>query len=274
SRCMSPCSTKSTRAPRFLNAPAKMRCRSTGICNLWVSNKTCRQTITCGSRAKRRIGSMVNPAMDQPSLSDNDTLLITTPNNNYNHVNMSAAKRIKRNIIKGFSATAFCGLSLACAGTNPSNNTPVDYVNPYMGNISHLLVPTYPTVHLPNSFLRVYPERADFTGDRLRGLPLIVTSHRGRSAFNLSPFQGNEQDLRPVVSYSYDQEEIVPYAYSVYLDEQQTAVSYAVSHQSALYGLDFGKDGPAYVVVNSGNGALRWDGEALSGHQSIGNGTN
>lgn len=25
--------------------------------------------------------------------------------------------------------------------------TPVDYVNPYMGNISHLLVPTYPTVH-------------------------------------------------------------------------------------------------------------------------------
>ena len=36
--------------------------------------------------------------------------------------------------------------------------TPVDYVNPYMGNISHLLVPTYPTVHLPNSMLRIYPE--------------------------------------------------------------------------------------------------------------------
>jgi len=26
---------------------------------------------------------------------------------------------------------------------------PVDYVNPYMGNISHLLVPTFPTIHLP-----------------------------------------------------------------------------------------------------------------------------
>ena len=36
---------------------------------------------------------------------------------------------------------------------------PVDYVNPYMGNISHLLVPTFPTIHLPNSMLRVYPER-------------------------------------------------------------------------------------------------------------------
>jgi len=36
---------------------------------------------------------------------------------------------------------------------------PVDLVNPYMGNISHLLVPTYPTVHLPNSMLRFYPNR-------------------------------------------------------------------------------------------------------------------
>lgn len=69
---------------------------------------------------------------------------------------------------------------------------PVDYVNPYMGNISHLLVPTFPTVHLPNSMLRVYPERADFTGDRLGGLPIIVTNHRERSMLNLCPYQGDE----------------------------------------------------------------------------------
>ena len=65
--------------------------------------------------------------------------------------------------------------------------SPVDYVNPYIGNISHLLVPTFPTIHLPNSMLRVYPERADFTSDLINGLPLITTSHRGSSAFNLSP---------------------------------------------------------------------------------------
>jgi hypothetical protein len=54
-----------------------------------------------------------------------------------------------------------------------NNSAPVDYVNPYIGNISHLLVPTFPTIHLPNSLLRVYPERGDYTGDVLRGLPLI-----------------------------------------------------------------------------------------------------
>jgi len=31
-------------------------------------------------------------------------------------------------------------------------------VNPLYGNISHLLVPTYPTVHLPYSMLRVLIE--------------------------------------------------------------------------------------------------------------------
>ena len=72
---------------------------------------------------------------------------------------------------------------------------PVDYVNPYMGNISHLLFPTYPTVHLPNGMLRVYPERKDFTSDLCHGLPIAVTSHRGASAFNLSPVCGLNEGI-------------------------------------------------------------------------------
>ena len=146
---------------------------------------------------------------------------------------------------------------------------PVEYVNPYMGNISHLLVPTYPTVHLPNSMLRVYPERGDFTGDRLGGLPLIVTSHRGSSAFNLSPYQGDEAGLKPVIQYSYDREKIVPYRYQVYLDEANIEVDYAPSHQSAVYSLTFEKDGPAYLVFNSRNGELKCDGNTVSGFQYV-----
>ncbi|MDN5306573.1 MAG: hypothetical protein PWQ53_1232, partial [Bacteroidota bacterium] len=105
----------------------------------------------------------------------------------------------------------------------------VDFVNPYMGNISHLLVPTYPTVHLPNSMMRVYPNRADYTGDLLNGLPILVTTHRGASAFCISPFQGDESEIKPVMAYSYDLEKIKSYEYSVYLDEQQIDVKYAVS---------------------------------------------
>ena len=146
---------------------------------------------------------------------------------------------------------------------------PVDFVNPYMGNISHLLVPTYPTVHLPNSMLRVYPERGDFTGDRLYGLPLIVTSHRGNSAFNLSPFQGNPEEMKQVISYSYDQEKIDPYRYRVFLDEVNMDVDFAPSFQSALYSITFGNKAPNYLIFNTRNGELIAEGNNVSGFQYV-----
>ena len=105
--------------------------------------------------------------------------------------------------------TLLFGLScllMACTASVATEKTLVDYVNPYMGNISHLLVPTFPTIQLPNSMLRVYPERGDYTADKVKGLPLIVTNHRERSAFNLTPFQGEREELQPVVSYTYDNE--------------------------------------------------------------------
>ncbi len=160
-----------------------------------------------------------------------------------------------------------------CFAQNKEAKQPVDYVNPYMGNISHLLVPTYPTIHLPNSMLRVYPERSDYTGVVLRGLPLEITSHRGSSAFNLSPWQGDVAGLKPIISYSYDLEKLTPYSYSVYLDEQQTEVNFGLSRQSAIYELTFTRDLPVGLVLNSRNGEMKWDGESLSGFQLLENNT-
>src|SRR5690606_29303365 len=151
--------------------------------------------------------------------------------------------------------------------------SPVDYVNPYIGNISHLLVPTFPTVHLPNSMLRVYPERADYTSDQIKGLPLIVTSHRGRSAFNLSPVQSPGTALKPVHQFSYDNEKISPYSYQVTLDENRTLVQYAPSHQSALYSIQFTQNMPAYLIFNTINGKIRIDGNKVYASQKLDNRT-
>lgn len=136
-----------------------------------------------------------------------------------------------------------------------------------------MLVPTFPTIHLPNSLLRVYPQRRDFTEIRLHGLPLVVTSHRGASAFNLSPFQGEESELKSVIDFRYDQEKLSPYSYSVYLDEQQIKVDYGISHQSAVYELQFEKDDPTYLILNTSAGEISWDGKAISAYQFIGNNT-
>ncbi len=172
------------------------------------------------------------------------------------------------------SAVGIAILLLSCSSVqNQSAREPVDYVNPYMGNISHLLVPTFPTIHLPHSMLRVYPERRDFTGDVLEGLSIVVTSHRGSSAFNLSPFYESRKELKPVVAYSYDNEKITPYSYSVYLDDEGISVEYGLSHQSAIYELLFEKEEAVSVALNSRRGELTWDGTAFSGFQLIKNDT-
>ena len=121
--------------------------------------------------------------------------------------------------------------------------------------------------------LRVYPERPDYTSDQIKGLPLIVTSHRGSSAFNLSPYQGREETLRPVVNYTYDNEVIKPYYYRVYLDEQNTDIKYAPSHQSAQYEISYEKDAPVYLILNSKNGAMRVNDNTVSGYQQLENNT-
>lgn len=173
------------------------------------------------------------------------------------------------------ASVALVSMLGACSGVQNQVTAvkgPVDYVNPYMGNISHLLVPTFPTIHLPNSMLRAYPERADYTTDQLNGLPLIVTSHRGSSAFNLSPYQG--ENLCPVVAYSYDDEKLKPYYYEVILDDEEIKVKYAPSHQSALYQIDYSQqDKPVYMMINSRNGAIKAGDGFVSGYQQLENNT-
>jgi len=178
-----------------------------------------------------------------------------------------------RNLAVGLVALFCFACSAPREDRTSAEKQPVDFVNPYLGNISHLLVPTFPTVHLPNSLLRVYPERRDYTEIRINGLPLVVTGHRRSSAFNLSPFQGDENKIKPVIEYSYDQEKLTPYSYSVYLDDQQIQVDFGLSHQSAAYELQFEQDTPVFLILNSRMGRMKWNGEALRGHQLIGNDT-
>ena len=172
---------------------------------------------------------------------------------------------------KVWAFLAVAALICACGGKGQKEY--VDYVNPYIGNISHLLVPTYPTIQLPNSMLRVYPGRSDYTSERVNGLPVVVTNHRERSAFNLTPYQGEE--LKNVRSYTYDNEKITPYSFSTELDDNSMAVKYALSHQSAIYNIEFcSADKPVYIMVNSKNGAMHADAKGISGHQRLSGNTN
>lgn len=138
---------------------------------------------------------------------------------------------------KSFFLIFFIHIVSCVVATNQNleDKFPVDYVNPYIGNISHLLVPTYPTVHLPNSMLRIYPVREDYSSNYISALPLIVPDHRKGSVINIIPSRGTIPSDLNQIKLSYDNEVIKPYLYDTYLDEIGVNVKFVPSHQSALY---------------------------------------
>lgn len=167
-------------------------------------------------------------------------------------------------MFKKYIFSALMAAALALPG-KAAVKEPVDYVNPYIGNISHLLVPTFATVQLPNSMLRVYPERADFTSEYINGLPIIVTNHREKSAFKLSV--STDQIRSSVVPVNYDNEHLTPYSFDVLMNDGEIYAEYALSHQSAIYRLK--ADKPVNIALSSLDGKVELEGNAIKGYQTV-----
>lgn len=182
-------------------------------------------------------------------------------------------RRVRQQFVFGCAAIA-CGLgwSATLAAQTPAAKEPVDWVNPYMGNISHMLVPTFPTVSRPNCLLRMVPDRETFTARTIGGLNLLLTSHRSATAFRLRPFEAPEDGARPPERYSYDQEKTTPYQYSVYLDEQSTNVAFAPAEKAAVYSFGYEHPGKAAhcFALTTRRGSLKVDGAAVRGYESLG----
>lgn len=142
---------------------------------------------------------------------------------------------------------------------------PVDYVDPYIGNVSHLLVPTFPTVHLPNSLMRIFPKRADYTAEYLDGFPILVANHRETSPFTLSVTTGAAEK---VVRVNWDHEVVTPYSYDVDIADCTAHVSFSVSHQSAIYSFTFPVGSSPCLILNS-DGAVYAEGRTMCGEQFV-----
>lgn len=146
--------------------------------------------------------------------------------------------------------------------------TPVDYVNTRIGNISHLLVPTFPTTHQPNSMLRMIPGHHEFVTDRMSGFPLNVPSHRQGDVLLLMPYCGDSKGLEHLFEYRYDQEISTPYHYSVYLDDYEVIADFAPMTKSAIYSFVFERNGtPTLILRTNGEGNIDWTEQSLSGYE-------
>ena len=115
------------------------------------------------------------------------------------------------------------------------------YIDPTIGNVSRFLVPTYPTIHLPNQMLRMFPVKKDYISDMVQGFPLQVTAHRRPGILQMKVASGKVKPnlWKKGMPIDHDLERVHPWLYSTYLIEDEIKVSFTPSKKSAIYKVDF-----------------------------------
>ena len=116
----------------------------------------------------------------------------------------------------------------------------VEYVDPTIGNVGILLVPTRPAIYLPNSMVRMYPLRADALDGRIDSFPLTISSHRISELFSIMPGDGNRA--------AYDQETTTPYYYSARFRTSGIVTEFTATERCGYFRFTF-PDGRADVVL-------------------------
>ena len=125
--------------------------------------------------------------------------------------------------------------------SNPENRISenldnVKYVDPQIGGVAPFLQPTRTRIHLPNSMVRMYPERKDYRDDQITSFPLTTRKHRSDLLFNIMPVSGNVNETKKPIS-AWDQElEIAhPHYYSTWLEDYNITTEFTPSAQAGIF---------------------------------------
>lgn len=117
------------------------------------------------------------------------------------------------------------------------------YIDPTIGNVSRFLVPTYPTIQLPNQMLRMFPVKKDYITDQVDAFPLQVVTHRSAGIMQMRVSLGEitNESWRQKMNIDHDLEVVHPWFYSTYLIDDEIRVSFVPGVKSAMYKIDFPK---------------------------------
>ena len=127
------------------------------------------------------------------------------------------------------------------------------YIDPTIGNVSRFLVPTYPTMHLPNQMLRVFPVKKErgYISDQVDAFPLQVMTHRKDGFFRMKVIQGDITDAswKQHMNIDHDLEKVHPWFFSTYLVDDGIWVSFTPGEKSAIYKFDFSSNDKRNILI-------------------------
>lgn len=147
-------------------------------------------------------------------------------------------------------------ISLSYSSHSQEDNT--QYIDPTIGNVAQFLVPTYPTIHLPNQMLRMFPIKKDYIADQITAWPLQVSFHRRPGLFRMSTILGtlNEASWKQKMNIDHDLESVNPWLYSTYLIDDDTRVSFTPSRKSGIFKFEFNTEQQKNILIQ-GSGKLK-----------------
>ncbi len=132
-------------------------------------------------------------------------------------------------------------LSVGLVHSSHAQEDNTKYIDPTIGNVVPFLVPTYPTFHLPNQMIRMFPIKTDYISDQVEAFPFQVTSHRdaGILQMKVSVGERTKSTWTQKMNIDHDLEIVHPWLYSTYLIDDGIRVSFTPGIKTAIYKLDF-----------------------------------
>jgi len=125
------------------------------------------------------------------------------------------------------------------------------YVDPTIGNVSQLLVPTYPTFSLPNQMIRMIPVKTDYIADQVTAWPFQIESHRSKGILRMKVSLGEitPESWNKMMAIDHDLEVVRPWHYSTYLIDDDITVSFTPAKKCAIYKIDFPASAKKNILI-------------------------
>ncbi len=161
--------------------------------------------------------------------------------------------------------------------TSCSQTDPTKYVDPNIGGVAPLLTTKNPTVHRPNSMVRVFPVTEPglndrFLSDKIYGFALNMPAYRMGHVSELMPCHGEILANRNQTAafYDHDLEEVHPWYHKVLLEEPDIVAEWTTTERTVLYRFNFSlKDSNCILVRTRGNSRIKINNNTLSGWEEF-----
>jgi predicted alpha-1,2-mannosidase len=130
---------------------------------------------------------------------------------------------------------------------------PVDYVDPNIGGIGHLLSATSPAVHLPYAMISIAPQttpgiRDRYLADKIYGFPA------GAATFMATVGSLETDPSKQASPFDHDLETTTPYYYAASLMKYNVEAEYTVSERAVYYRFTFPANAEAHLMWNASSG--------------------